>query len=544
MKRWQKYVSVYLLMTCGFLANAQQVPLINQYFRIPTLAYASSSSFERRPVLSMFYRGQWSNLVGAPETLAINYTNPLDRTISYNINLSSFKLGVLNQNHFSAGISRAFIAGGHYFSLGAELGGSLFSLNDDRISVETISDQLLQQLIGNTGIGVFVNPSVSYRYGTFSMNFAMPGLIRESISNDSYARLNSDNQADYLLNFAYAMALDSKEKIIFTPSVTWRNQVLLGSQFDVMASLDFDQKFQVTGGYRDEFGSTIGVGVRVKENIHFTYNYEFGKKGVPFISDGFSEIALHFSFKNQEEKSRELEKEALEIVKVLQGRGIYNPDLIGNADREILMKYLFSIQGGNKKQRGELAEQAFGILLQRIEQNGRKRLAAEAIQRKATADSLIRVQEELALQAAEEERKRLLDIELQALKEREAIELKRDERINRALSLATESISFNSGSAILEPSSFSSLEAVVELLNIHPEIRLKLMGFTDDSGDVMENLNLSQKRAEAVRNYMISSGISSDRLFSEGFGNAYPRASNNTPAGRKLNRRVEMKIIK
>lgn len=543
MKRWQKYVSVSLFMTFGFLANAQQVPLINQYFRIPTLAFASSSSFERRPVISMLYRGQWSNLVGAPETLAFNYVNPLDRVVSYNINLSSFQLGVLNQNHFSAGISRAFSAGGHYFSLGAEVGGSLFSLNEERISVETISDQLLQQLIGNTGIGFFVNPSVSYRYGTFSMNFAAPGLIRGSLSNDSFARLNSDNQVDYLLNMAYAMALDPREKIIFTPSVTWRNQALLGSQFDVMASLDFDQKLQLTAGYRGEFGSTIGVGVRVKENIHFTYNYEFGKKDVPFISDGFSEIALHFSFKNQEEKAKELEKEALEIVKMLRRRQIHNPDLIRSTDRAILLKYLFTIQGGNKKQKAQLAEQAFAILLERIEQNRRKTLVDEAIQRKATADSLNLAQEEMALQAAEDERRRLVAIELQAERERKAIELERDNRINKALSLATELISFNSGSAILRDESFKSLDAVVDLLKANPEVRLKLMGFTDNSGDVMANLTLSESRAKAVKSYMVSKGISEVRLFAEGFGNAYPRASNTTPAGRNLNRRVEMRIV-
>jgi len=72
-----------------------------------------------------------------------------------------------------------------------------------------------------------------------------------------------------------------------------------------------------------------------------------------------------------------------------------------------------------------------------------------------------------------------------------------------------------------------------------PSIKLEVRGHTDSSGGTAYNQKLSERRADAVTEYMIKQGISPERLKSAGFGEEKPVAGNKTPAGRKKNRRTE-----
>lgn len=76
-----------------------------------------------------------------------------------------------------------------------------------------------------------------------------------------------------------------------------------------------------------------------------------------------------------------------------------------------------------------------------------------------------------------------------------------------------------------------------------PNWRLKISGHTDNVGSAKANLVLSQKRAEAVKKYLMSKGVPADRFKVEWFGGTKPIASNKTELGRQKNRRVEMLII-
>jgi outer membrane protein OmpA-like peptidoglycan-associated protein len=115
--------------------------------------------------------------------------------------------------------------------------------------------------------------------------------------------------------------------------------------------------------------------------------------------------------------------------------------------------------------------------------------------------------------------------------------------IDEALNLAARNIFFNSGSAELLPSSFPSLEKVVEILKRHPHLKLSIEGHTDNSGTPDGNKTLSLNRAKAVLNYIRSKGIDQSRLLATGFGQEKPLAENLTAEGRARNRRVELKLM-
>ena len=105
-------------------------------------------------------------------------------------------------------------------------------------------------------------------------------------------------------------------------------------------------------------------------------------------------------------------------------------------------------------------------------------------------------------------------------------------------------ILFETNSANLKGSSKTELDKLVVVLNKYTNGILIIEGHTDNTGDADYNLTLSTKRAQSVKSYLISKGISEDRLIAKGYGQTLPVASNDTEAGRKQNRRVELILTK
>jgi outer membrane protein OmpA-like peptidoglycan-associated protein len=93
------------------------------------------------------------------------------------------------------------------------------------------------------------------------------------------------------------------------------------------------------------------------------------------------------------------------------------------------------------------------------------------------------------------------------------------------------------------PDSFPLLDQVVQALNDFPKLRVSIEGHTDNVGGEPNNLRLSQRRAEAVLDYLVSKGISPERLQAVGFGATKPVASNKTVKGKAKNRRTEFRIV-
>lgn len=104
---------------------------------------------------------------------------------------------------------------------------------------------------------------------------------------------------------------------------------------------------------------------------------------------------------------------------------------------------------------------------------------------------------------------------------------------------------FERGVATIKPKSYRLLDAIAQVIKDRPQIKkIRVAGYTCNSGRADYNLMLSRRRAEAVRAYLIKTGISPDRLTAVGYGEKRPIASNRTAKGRKKNRRVEFIILR
>ncbi len=103
---------------------------------------------------------------------------------------------------------------------------------------------------------------------------------------------------------------------------------------------------------------------------------------------------------------------------------------------------------------------------------------------------------------------------------------------------------FDVDKSTIKPVSFPILDETVHVFKKNPGVRVEIDGHTDSDGSDEHNLGLSQRRAEAVRQYLVGHGVAADRLTSKGFGESKPVASNETAEGKALNRRVELNVLK
>jgi len=113
---------------------------------------------------------------------------------------------------------------------------------------------------------------------------------------------------------------------------------------------------------------------------------------------------------------------------------------------------------------------------------------------------------------------------------------------DRGLVLTLGDVLFETGSATLSPGAGRNLDRLVQFLTDHPDRLVQIDGFTDSIGTDSYNQDLSQHRADAVRYQLVSRGISSTRIATQGYGKSFPVASNSESGGRQLNRRVEVVI--
>ncbi|MEN6623200.1 MAG: OmpA family protein [Smithella sp.] len=106
----------------------------------------------------------------------------------------------------------------------------------------------------------------------------------------------------------------------------------------------------------------------------------------------------------------------------------------------------------------------------------------------------------------------------------------------------TLNVQFDTGKAIIKKSSYKDIDKLVDVMKNYPDLNVTIEGHTDNVGKAAGNKKLSQKRADAVKAYMVKQGIDTKRVTAKGYGSEKPIASNATKAGKAKNRRVEAAV--
>jgi outer membrane protein OmpA-like peptidoglycan-associated protein len=114
---------------------------------------------------------------------------------------------------------------------------------------------------------------------------------------------------------------------------------------------------------------------------------------------------------------------------------------------------------------------------------------------------------------------------------------------SRGLVISLSDILFDVNQATLKAGAANNVQKIAAILNQYPNYQISVEGHTDSQGSDTYNQSLSERRAAAVRMQLVAGGVAEGRITSKGFGESQPVASNDTPAGRQQNRRVEVIVL-
>lgn len=107
-----------------------------------------------------------------------------------------------------------------------------------------------------------------------------------------------------------------------------------------------------------------------------------------------------------------------------------------------------------------------------------------------------------------------------------------------------DNVFFDTGKSTLRPESYKELNELAEFMKLKKTLQIEIAGHTDNVGDDIANMKLSQERANACRDYLIKNGVTAVKVSAKGYGETQPAATNDTEAGKQKNRRTEVRIIK
>lgn len=182
---------------------------------------------------------------------------------------------------------------------------------------------------------------------------------------------------------------------------------------------------------------------------------------------------------------------------------------------------------------------AVAIAEQKLAEAERRKLAKET-------DTILLEQKEQQTRKAQGETRDAQQLAEAAMAQASVLEQElsdlKAKKTDRGFVLTLGDVLFATGKADLMPGAQRANDQLAAFLNKYPTKTISVEGHTDSIGSSEYNETLSQHRAESVRSAIMARGISSDRITARGFGELYPVASNDTPAGRQQNRRVEILI--
>lgn len=117
------------------------------------------------------------------------------------------------------------------------------------------------------------------------------------------------------------------------------------------------------------------------------------------------------------------------------------------------------------------------------------------------------------------------------------------EKVSKRFSGTIHGIQFETDSALILPVSYTLLDEAVGILKEYASVRIEISGHTDNTGDRLHNVKLSNDRAESVKAYFAQNGIAPARMVAKGYGDERPVAPNTTTKGKAENRRIEIRVI-
>jgi type IX secretion system PorP/SprF family membrane protein len=470
--------------------EAQQIPVYNQYFVNRSSLIPANVGYSGDVESFLTFRQSWIGIQGAPKTLAFNIQGPLNARMGLGFDILADKAGNFSQNFISAVYAyHQKISDKIDFS--ASLSPEFFHNQLDFSTVRSYGTQL-DPMLQNTDklvVNAFdIGLSFSMNGYGLNLGFAMPQTIGMRF------KIGNNNSAFYRLKrhyFGYLSYLYTRGKYQIEPTAVLRATESAPLNYSLGFMLKYKNRLWTEIAYNADNSILLGLGLLSSSNLVIFYTYEYGIGGLSAASSGSHEISIGFLIKRTQH-----EKNETSVFNYLKYSKIENEEAKNEiADNPALAKKVAVLEKNIN-----------------IEESERRDKDA---QMQKQIDSLKSILSKANLG-------------------------KNDKKTQWLERVVSQSITFGLLSDKIFSSSFSELDKYSKKLMRDPNLKVKILVYTDNTFSDKISKKLSEKRAKSVAKYFLSKpGIRPEQVEYEGMGSVDPIADNTTPEGREKNNRVE-----
>jgi type IX secretion system PorP/SprF family membrane protein len=524
---------IFILLVAG-INFAQQLPVNTQFYNNTFIINpANTESKDIHFLVSS--RQQWVGFKGAPSTYKIaGQSNLKNEKFAFGgfLFLDDFG-GAIKQSGLGLNFRfRMDLNENSNLSFGATSLINQYSYDGSSIVANSINDQLLFNQTNS--LAPDLNLGISYHYKELQIGISSQQLFQSSLkklnslNNSSIDKNRLIRHYNLTLNYDYRI----NDQISILPYFLIRSTFIQPPQFELGSNVKFKRYFQAGVSYRSSDAVSLLIGFE-KDKFGFFYSYDITTSNLRKYSSGSHEITLSYKFPHQKDTD---------------GDGV--PDKKDKCIDQIGEKANDGCPWGDKDSDGvndnlDKCPEVAGDK----ENNGCPWGDKDGDGVKDNLDKCPLVSGPISNNGCPIEDNdgdgvpNAIDKcpETKGEKENDGCP-KITEKQKEIVSKAIENLEFETNSSVIVKSSLPALDMLTLLLSEKPEWILKLIGHTDNVGDDSSNMELSKKRSEAVRDYLVSKGLNFDRFNIEYYGESRPIDTNDTPEGRKRNRRVEMII--
>ena len=487
----KKLIITLSIVVSGLLAQAQQVPLLSHYYYNQFVWNPALAGVQKYGQAYMIYRNQWNSLPGAPITKALTLDGPLrSKNVGLGANLYQDNAGMFART--GGMISYAY---GINFSEDSKLRlGMGLGFIDNRLNLidanpKDWSDPLLETSnINKTGFDA--NFGVNYTFKDLNVGLSIPQVLALDIKYDaSNAKAPIYRSVRHFqVNASYVIkAMEDKLKI--TPTAFVRiTPKTPGVQYDISAIASY--RDFIWGGvmYRSTYAVSLLAGTRINKQFVLGYAYDLAVNSYKSYTNGAHEVILGFQFGGSAADDDEMKKRLKGIDDRLDNDKIRIDDLDSRVktntdDVDQLKKDTKNNTDVNTRQDDDIN------LFKKMFEEFKSKLGKGAVE--------------------------VGDV------------------------YEFQNVHFATNSYELSTDSVTEINELVALMKENPALKIEVSGHTDDRGTPEYNQRLSERRSKAVIDFMVSKGVTRDRLKVANYGEAKPIKSDDLAA----NRRVEFKVL-
>jgi len=471
----RRTIYILLINIISVTAFAQQLQNDNQYLLNKFALSPAFAGTSDNIEVFLGYRNSWLGVPGAPQKQILNGNAPITG--------KNMGLGINLVNEKTGNINHIYFSPSYAYHLKLSEAMLLhFSLAAEiyRNQLSNVKSNTLDPYLYNyqsiRGTSYNASASVDFQYKALHIGLSTPRMLNTKIN---YNRENQDNVFTLKRHYqAYAAYMHPiKAKWMLDAYLIARSTDNSPFQFEANFLARYDERLWTGIGYRKGNSIGISLGAALNKKIVMNYTYEFATAGISNYSSGTHEISIGFMVR----KSK-LEKAPPTIFRLAEDEEMpkIDPELENKV--KLLESQLASCDCESK-------DEVIAALDKRL---------------KKLEGSLDQIDADMW------EKPFVID-----------------------------NIKFGHNSDKLFASSYPELNKLADKLNKNPDWQIKIVGYTDNQGSPAYNKRLSEKRAIAVKEYMVQQGIEATRVIAEGLGMDNPIGDNNTNEGRALNRRIE-----